>query len=262
MSKQTPSSLEQRTASALGNAAISSVDLADLIPQTEAALTTAEAKAKAERERALDPIASPDAAEAERAAWVAELNQDRLRSSLFRLQQRLVEVETAEHAAQWQATYEEVEAERDALTKEFSEKYRKFTNELCDLFRRVMEVDEECSRINSQAAAGEHRRLLGVELTARGLKNFGISDASIMETVRLPNWTNSDQMAWPPPRTPLAALVAAAMTPPHDLRYTGDWAAAREQDKSRRAAAETRWGEEEAARQEASRTAYEASLRR
>jgi hypothetical protein len=126
----------------------------------------------------------------------------------------------------------------------------------------MKEVDQECSRINGEAAAGEHRRLLGVELTARGLKNFSISDPSITETVRLPNWTQSDHMAWPPPRTPLAALVAAAMTPPHDLRYTGDWAAAREQDRARRAETENRWGEEAAERQAASRQSYEASLRR
>src|SRR6202044_2102645 len=102
----------------------------------------AEAKAQAQRERALDPIASPDAAEAERSAWAAELNRDRLRSFLSRLQQRLVEVETAEHAAQWQASYEEVEAKRDALAKEFREEYQNLTNQLCDLFLRMKEVDQ------------------------------------------------------------------------------------------------------------------------
>jgi hypothetical protein len=131
-----------------------------------------------------------------------------------------------------------VEAKCDAVAKEFSEKYQKFTDEPCDLFRRVKEVDQECSRINSQAAGGEHRRLLGVELTARGLENFSISDPSVLETVRLPDWKKSDRMSWPPPRVPLAALVAGAMTPPHDLRYTRDWAAAREKEMARRAATE------------------------
>jgi hypothetical protein len=52
------------------------------------------------------------------------------------------------------------------------------------------------------------------------------------------------------------------MTPPHDPRFTADWAAARQQDMARRVATETRRAEEEAARQVASRQAYEASLRR
>jgi hypothetical protein len=112
---------------------------------------------------------------------------------------------------------------------------------------RVKEVDQECSCVNSQAAAGEHRRLRGVELTARCLESFNISNPSIMVNARLPNWEHSDHMAWPPPKTPLAALVAEAMTPPHDLRFTADWAAARQQDMARRTAAEARWAKEEEA---------------
>lgn len=57
-------------------------------------------------------------------------------------------------------------------------------------------------------------------------------------------------------------LVAAAMTPSHDPRFSDNWAAAREKDNERRAMTEARWNEEEAARQVASRKAYEGSLRR
>jgi hypothetical protein len=41
---------------------------------------------------------------------------------------------------------------------------------------------------------------LGVELASRGLQNFSISNPSIMETVKLPNWEHSDHIAWPPPK--------------------------------------------------------------
>ena len=167
-----------------------------------------------------------------------------------------------EYAAQWQATYEDVEARCNALAKEFGEEYPKLVSQLCDLFERMKAADQECSRVAGEAVAGEHRRLRGVELTARGLEHFTISNPSIIETAKLPDWTHSDHMAWPPPRTPLAALVAAAMTPPHDPRFTADWAAAREQERARRGATETRWAEEEAARQEASKKVYERSLRR
>ena len=262
MSKQTPAVLDQRIANALADAKTTSAEVMELIAETEAALTAAEAKAQAERERALDPIASPDAAEAERSAWAAELNRDRLHSFCSQLRQRFDEVAATEYAAQWQSTYEDVEARRNALAREVGEVYPKLASQLCDLFERMKAADQECSRVNGEAAGGEHRRLRGVELTARGLQNFSISNPSIMETVRLPSWTHSDHMAWPPPKPPLGALVAAAMTPPHDPRFTADWAAAREQDKARRAATETRWAEEEAARQEAGKKVYERSLRR
>ena len=48
-------------------------------------------------------------------------------------------------------------------------------------------------------------------------------------------------MAWPPPVTPMAVLVAEAMAPPPDARFTANWAAAREKDVARRAAVEARW---------------------
>jgi hypothetical protein len=83
-------------------------------------------------------------------------------------------------------------------------------------------VDQECSGVNGEAAGGEHRRLLGAELTARGLESFTISNPSLTETAWLPDWTQSDRMAWPPPRTPFGRVVAAAMAPPHDLRYARD----------------------------------------
>jgi hypothetical protein len=69
-------------------------------------------------------------------------------------------------------------------------------------------------------------------------------------------------MAWPQPKIPLAVWVAEAITPPHDSRFTADWAAAREQDRARRAATEARRAEEEAARQEESKKVYERTLRR
>jgi hypothetical protein len=53
-----------------------------------------------------------------------------------------------------------------------------------------------------------------------------------------------------------------SMVPPHDPRFSADWAAAQKEDNIRRAATEARWAEQEAARQAESKRAYEASLRR
>jgi hypothetical protein len=262
MNKQTSTSLiEQTIATALGNPSVTSVELAELIPETEAALTAAEATAQAERKKALDPIASADTAEAEKVVWAAEFRCDRLRSFLSQLRQRVAEIEAAEYDARWQAEFEAVKAERDAVAKELGERYPKLTADLCDLFRRALAIDQECSRVDGTAPAGESRRLRGVERTARGL-DFSFYKPALTDVVKLPEWKDSGRLAWPPPKTPLGALFAAAMTPPHDPRFSADWAAAREQDRARRATGEAHRAEEEAARRVPSRKAYEASQRR
>jgi hypothetical protein len=53
------------------------------------------------------------------------------------------------------------------LAREFAEVYPNFVDQLIDLFDRIKVVDKEVGRVNGSAPYGEHRRLLGVELTAR-----------------------------------------------------------------------------------------------
>jgi hypothetical protein len=231
----TPAVLEERITSALANARVASMELRELIPETEAALAAAEATAQAEREKALDPVESPDSAKAEQLVWTAEFRRERLRSSLTHLQQRLGEVEAAERQQNWQEDYEAVKAKRDGLAKEFAEFYPSLTAQLLDLFRRAAAVDQECSRVNSEAASGEPRRVLGVELTARKLESFSIADPSVIDVVKLPDWSHSDRLVWPPPKIPLSVLVAASIP-----RFSSDWAAARENDKAQRAASKAR----------------------
>lgn len=263
MTKQTTAqSFEQQIAQALSHPGVASADLDELISKTEEAVAEAAATAQAEREKALDPIASPDAAKAEQSIWAAEFSRDRLRALLSRLWERLDEIEAAEKAARWEADYAAIEAKRDALANELAEMYPNLTAQLCDMFQRAKAIDQECSRINGEAPAGEHRRLLGVELTARGLESFTRSNPSLMDAVKLPDWADSDRMVWPPPQAPLAALLAASMVPPPDAQFTANWAAAREKDVARRADAEARWAKEKEMRQAESRRAYEASLRR
>jgi hypothetical protein len=116
--------LEERITSALANASIASTELRELIPETEAALTAAEATAQAEREKALNPVTSSDSAEAEQLVWTAEFRRDRLRSFLSHLRQRLAQLEMSERAARWQEDYEAVKKERDELADEFAERYQ------------------------------------------------------------------------------------------------------------------------------------------
>ena len=260
--KKENEALEKRIAAALAATDMTADVIADLVAEAEEAMIAADEAVEAEYERAHDVLISPDPDKAREALQLAEFRRDRLRTALTQLKARWAQVAAAEDAAKWEADYESRKAERDALAREFSDLYPSLMTQLCDLFRRAKAIDQECSRINGEAPAGEHRRLVGVELTARGLESFSMSDPSLTEAAKLPDWTHSDRMVWPPPQAPLAALLAASMAPPPDARFTANWAAAREKDVARRAAVEARRVEEGEARQAESRRAYEASLRR
>jgi hypothetical protein len=69
------------------------------------------------------------------------------------------------------------------------------------------------SRINGSAPYGEHRRLLDVELTARGVDRLWQPDVIIAKELRLPYLTrhNGAIYAWPQPTPPLFA--ASFMVP-------------------------------------------------
>jgi len=84
---------------------------------------------------------------------------------------------------------------------------------------------------------------------------------SISQTIRLPGYEHSDQMAWPVvPPNDLAASYAALMRPSRDIRYTADWRQAAEADRLERLQiAECRAAEAEAAKV-TSRTEYERTL--
>ena len=86
----------------------------ELIQKTELAVAVAEETAQAEREKALDPIVSPDAAKAKRSIWAAEFSRDRLRAFWSRLWERLNEIERVANTARWKADYDAVEAKRDS----------------------------------------------------------------------------------------------------------------------------------------------------
>jgi hypothetical protein len=79
------------------------------------------------------------------------------------------------------------------------------------------------SRLNISAPSGEHRRLRGPELTARGLKGFGPSDPSIAREVKLPDFEQSNKTAWPPPKVPLGVDFAQSMMIPATPYANAEW---------------------------------------
>jgi hypothetical protein len=258
---ETPITLEQEIVAALAGVDIASSDLSTLIERTERAIPEADQEAETARSMALDPVLSPDAKAARAAMEDAAFTRDRLKTLLPRLQERLQLAQAAEYAASWEADFAQVEGRRNELAQEYAATYPKVMAQLVDLFTCAEELDKELSRINGTAPPYEHRRLRQVELVARGLDNFSRADPPITKAVQLADWTHSDRLAWPP-QSSLAVTVAQSMVPPHDPRFTADWAAEVEKDNVRRAATEKRWAEEEAARQAESRLRYEVGLRR
>jgi len=201
--------LEQRIATALSSDTTSDV-VEKLITEVEVTAVTADAAAERAGDRALDPTVIDPATRRE--AEDAAFTRDRLRAALPRLQERLQQIQAAEYAARWEAEFEQVEGRRNELAQEFAATYPRFAAQLVELFSRAEAVDKEVSRVNGSAPAGEHRRLLGVELSARGLDGFTRDEPSIARAVQLPDFERSAVLAWPPPKPSMAVQVATSMT--------------------------------------------------
>jgi hypothetical protein len=220
-----PPSLESCIASSLVSDDIKSSDLAKLITETEGAIAAADKAAEEERERALDPIASPDTTKARETMQAAEFIRDRLKTVLPRLQKRHNELQELEYYADWKADFERAEAKRDALAAEYAETYPQVVERLVDLLHRVEACDREVSHINRMAPSGARAHLRGVELTARGIERLLQPDIEIHKELRLPNFkrgANEPLLAWPPPQPSLAGGEHAGARRPWTRLARGD----------------------------------------
>ena len=227
--------LEKRIAAALSSDTASTV-LSALISETEVAISQT---AETERAKALDPIVSPDAANAHAAMEEAAFRRERLRNVLPRLKQWHQEVAAKEYLAQWLGDYETLKVERDELATELRE-YPVWVAKIGGLFTRVVANDAELSHLHQARPAGVSLHLLGAELAARGLDNFTRDDPSIANELKLPDFEHSVQMAWPPPRPSMGAAFAATMMPTSDRRFSADWWQEREQGAARQRAEQQR----------------------
>jgi hypothetical protein len=138
-----------------------------------------------------------------------------------------------ESALRWDARYRRVAA----MVEEAAEKFRAYPRlaaELVELMNLAAALDREAGAVNISAAPGESRRIKAVELLARDLPRFSISQPSIAQGLRLPDWQTSEQMLWPRRERLDPSLYAA---PPFDVRFSEDWHQPGEQ---RRAAAAER----------------------
>jgi hypothetical protein len=211
--------LEARIAAALTDS-VTSETLDGLVTETEQGIADAQAAAEAEREKALDLTASPDAKAAREAVAEAEFVRDRLRAALPRLQERLQKVEDAEYLAGWLARYEVLKEKRDGLARELPDVYPPSVAKIPDLFSRITANDLELDQLHQARPSGVSLHLDGAELTARGLDRFTRDEPSIITELRLPGWPHSGRMAWPPPQPFDPERFAPA---PHDRRFSSEW---------------------------------------
>jgi hypothetical protein len=251
--------LEKRIASAIGNGSGSSGDLIELIAEASAAAEAAAQAAVAERARALDLTAS-DLDTAHAALATAELSRDRLQAVLPKLRMRLTAALGSEAHARWRGDFERIEKRRDEAAAKFAEACPRLLAGLAGLMREAAEIDGECMRVNSLAPANEPRRLVGVELTARNLTEYSGSQPSIGQTIRLPDYQHSAELAWPPTQEPFAASFAATMRVARDVRFTDRWWEAAEADAAERQQLAERRAEQQHAADAVARAEYEKTL--
>jgi hypothetical protein len=261
MSSQNRENFEHRVVAALTADDVTGDGLAALLTEMAAAIAAADAAAKTEHEKALDPVVSPDPVKAHQAMEAAAFTAARLRALQPRLERRHQEASAQERLKAWQADCDLLEAERDKLADELRALYPQMVVQIADLFGRMAANDEQLSALHQRRPVGVLRHLLSAELKARGLNRFSAAMPSLAKQLKLPCW-DSAELAWPPPQPSFAATYAAAMKPSFDPRFSADWWKVMEQDNAERAKITRRRQEEEEQRQVASREAYEAALRR
>jgi len=175
----------------------------------EEAIEIASRAAEDQRQAALDPTLSPDAAAARAAADAATLARDRLLTLRPRLQSRLHEVVGNEALAQWRPGYDSVKARRDALATQLRDVYTAFLTTIVPLLHEIEQFDNEITRINNSKPQhpASPPLLLATELCARGIAGFGLNDLSVLQHLSLPGWEPHAGRLWPPNRVPDFAMI-------------------------------------------------------
>ena len=188
--------LEQRITTALASDSVASADLAALLEEVDLAIAAMEI----EQKKSIDPLASPDAANAWKVVEHAAFVRDRLLRLKPCLEQRLQEVQAEEDLTYWHADHDVIKANRDELAAELRELYPPAAAKIADLFSRLRAFDAELSRLHQARPAGVSEHLLSPELVARGIESFTINSRSLIDEVKLPAFEPGQSQVWPPPR--------------------------------------------------------------
>ena len=190
--------LEKRISSALTGERTAH-DLANLLMQCDLAIPQAEEFAKAELERALDPLRSPDdPREARQQAEDATFASNRLRTLRPRLLARYHEISAAEQRQQYLARYEQLKIEGAALAQELADLYPALVGPLVEVFARLRVFQQQCRALHLSDPGDGRPHVPDPELKARRLDGFSRDTPCLLDT-RLYDW-QSGREVWPPPQ--------------------------------------------------------------
>jgi hypothetical protein len=212
--------LDARVAHALTSASPIAY-LQSLIVETEAGVVAADAAAKREREKSLDPSTSPsDAEQASKRASIAQLTRDRLRAALPRVRQRLAEALAQDRADKWHADADKVDGMVAAAAERLAG-YQKVAEQIVALLDEAEAANKEAERVNHYAPDGVHRRVEKVPM-------------GHLKDLVLPDPVRPGRNLFPPHQPSFAAQYAASMQAP--AHPGADWAAhQRARDEAARA---------------------------
>jgi len=236
--------------------------LLTLVAATEAAIIEAHNAAEIAREKFYDPVASPDVHTAREAMELAQASADRLRNLLSRLQAKAREAEHEANRQAWEVNFSLLAEERNSLAAEMRQTYPAAVATLVSLFTRDADLDRRISALHQSRPSGAKGQLLSAELKARELSEFTRDEPPISRELKLPSWTESNKLAWPPPARPIGVVVAEAMSGDADPKCSANWREALREETDRRIADEQRRIADEAARTAREKQEYEAWLTR
>jgi hypothetical protein len=191
--------LEQRIAQMLAATNVGSDALIDLLGELDRALESVDEHVERARQRALDPIACPDAGKARAELEATEFNRDRLKGLRPRVERKIKEVSAQEEYAAWAKKFDVIPALHAAAAKRLRDVYTRFEEELVEALRDAAVVDRHLTKVmetKPRTGSSDRRSLPKVEAAARGTDQIPL-EAALMST-RLFKFDQPTVRIWPP----------------------------------------------------------------
>jgi hypothetical protein len=164
------------------------------VAEVNAAVDDLDWRARAARQRALDPTLD-GIAERSRAEDL-EFQSSRLTAGRARLLEYGKTALARERLVAWHARADQIEPTRDALAAELVDKYPRIAAELADLLTRVSVCDREAAQIDAGHPGMESRRIGNIQSAVQKLTGAP-SSVKLAEQVKLPALDGKGAV-WPP----------------------------------------------------------------
>jgi hypothetical protein len=216
--------LEQKIVKAFTDEAIASDDLAVLVEETTTAIAVADDDATVAEATALDPLQSPDPVKARAVMEDARFKASRLRSLLPRLQSRYEEIIRREEEAAWNAKYDALKPQRDALAEEIKTTYATMVGKLIPLLNKVDPINAEISKLCQSKPSRRYED---------GDDGKWLTEIPTLKQLTLPDPNKPSQMLWPLPVNYFRPEIVPTLGNPG-----GDWWKIQQAENAKRRATE------------------------